>query len=299
MYRWYQGAAVCFVYLADVTWVGPLTTGVTPAVTAQFSKSRWFTRGWTLQELLAPRLLVFFTLEWRLLGSHQRSIVDRVRPFHEDEEPVRTSAGFSLSSHIELVTGISVFSSPQFDEEMQSSCIARKMSWASRRSTTRLEDTAYSLLGIFGVNMPLLYGEGKQAFIRLQEELIRRFPNDQSILAWQADVWSDLALLLAPSPEHFEDTGAWLASSPATGTHRPHRVATDCLEIRLRTCPHPKDSNCILAVLDCGIATNHFVALDLVIDSRGSLLESLWKRGPWLVRRRRVLRLDHGDALLN
>ena len=117
---------MCFVYLADVTWVGPLTTGVTPAVTAQFSKSRWFTRGWTLQELLAPRFLVFFTLEWRLLGSHQRSIVDRVRPFHEDEEPVRTSAGFSLSSHIEQVTGISVFSSPQFDEEMKSSCIARR-----------------------------------------------------------------------------------------------------------------------------------------------------------------------------
>ena len=122
----------------------------------QFRKSRWFTRGWTLQELLAPRNVVFHDKDWREFGSR-----------------------LSLSEQISLVTGIQV--GHLFN--MNDASAAQKMSWASGRKTRRVEDMAYSLMGIFDVNMPLLYGEGEKAFIRLQHEIIKS-TDDESIFAW-------------------------------------------------------------------------------------------------------------------
>ncbi|KAI0447547.1 HET-domain-containing protein [Xylaria telfairii] len=152
MYKWYCDAAECFAFLQDAT--GSEND-------ASFRNSRWFTRGWTLQEFIAPKRLSFYNHEWKLIGK-----------MHED---------YHLCEAVSSITLIPVAflkGAPLSD-----ACVAKKMSWASRRQTTRPEDVAYSLLGIFGINMPLLYGEGQNAFIRLQEEIINK-TQDPSILTW-------------------------------------------------------------------------------------------------------------------
>ena len=126
----------------------------------QLSKSRWFTRGWTLQELLAPRHVEFFSKSWTSLGQLKE-----------------------LVGAVSKITGIKD-SVLRKEEWIESCSVACRMSWAARRETSRIEDEAYSLLGLFGINMPLLYGEGSMAFIRLQKEIIQA-SSDQSILAWQ------------------------------------------------------------------------------------------------------------------
>ena len=84
-------------------------------------------------------------------------------------------------------------------------CVAQIMSWAANRTTTQVEDRAYSLMGLLDVSMPMLYGEGKKAFHRLQVEIIRS-SNDQSIFAWGCDlpnVW--IGSILADDPSFFRD----------------------------------------------------------------------------------------------
>ncbi|PMD15037.1 hypothetical protein NA56DRAFT_355959 [Hyaloscypha hepaticicola] len=134
MFQWYQNAGVCYAYVEDVQ-------------LENFGTSRWFTRGWTLQELLAPAEVIFFGSEWTRLGTKS-----------------------DLANQIITVTRIDE-KALLHQDQLKKKSVAQRMSWASRRETTRLEDAAYCLLGIFGVNMPLLYGEGKNAFFRLQEEL--------------------------------------------------------------------------------------------------------------------------------
>lgn len=171
MYQWYQRSDVCYAYLHDVVDALDLTA------------SEWFTRGWTLQELLAPRKLIFMDCEWKSLGSR------------EDH-----------SFAIEARTGISRDVLNDFDPQdggYAAPCIAQKMAWAAGRRTTRVEDRAYSLLGIFGVHMPLLYGEGEAAFYRLQEELMKS-SNDLSLFAWRAAP-SSFSGVLAKSPDAFAD----------------------------------------------------------------------------------------------
>ncbi|PSR99070.1 hypothetical protein BD289DRAFT_424525 [Coniella lustricola] len=148
MFQWYRSAAICYTYLPDVTSVDDVVHSV------------WFTRGWTLQELLAPLWLIFFNSNWEAIG---------------------TKAG--LAKQIQRRTRISpavlvINSSREFS-------VAQIMSWAAGRKTTRVEDRAYSLLGLLGVTMPLIYGEGERAFARLQHEIIRT-SNDHSIFTWIA-----------------------------------------------------------------------------------------------------------------
>jgi hypothetical protein len=150
MYRWYQNAKVCYVYLRDVP---------NDFTNLQISSSRWFRRAWTLQELLAPRNLIFYSNEWVNIGT-------------------RTN----LKSVISEVTGIE--EEYLIHRQLQRASIAKRMSWAANREATRSEDIAYSLFGIFDIQMPLLYGEGQQkAFLRLQEEIMKT-SNDHTILAW-------------------------------------------------------------------------------------------------------------------
>jgi hypothetical protein len=175
MYQWYQQADVCYVYLWDI---------VDPGFNSEtFLKSKWFTRGWTLQELIAPLNLIFFNQAWKDIGTK-----------------------FSLHEYISQRTRIP--SSLLLDLTISESFpIAQRMSWASDRETKRVEDVAYCLMGIFGINMPMLYGEGDRAFIRLQEEIIRSSP-DQSIFAWESDSWEDSrGGLLARSPAAFSNSG--------------------------------------------------------------------------------------------
>ncbi|KEZ42475.1 hypothetical protein SAPIO_CDS5682 [Scedosporium apiospermum] len=154
MFRWYRNAKKCYAYLFDVQREETLSIPLT------FEKSKWFTRGWTLQELLAPNDVVFFSSDWTELGSRR-----------------------SLSRAISKITGISEIILDGY-RSLSSVSVAQKMSWASDRVTTKPEDIAYCLLGTFGISMPLLYGEGDRAFLRLQEEIIKVSP-DQSILAWE------------------------------------------------------------------------------------------------------------------
>jgi len=162
MYRWYENSRVCYAYLHDVC---------DSSFPTESDKSRypnfngwpeWFSRGWTLQEMIAPNNVQFFNKDWRPLGDKRTfapTLADITR----------------VPQHI-LRDGLS-YNRP---------CIAQIMSWAADRTTTRVEDRAYSLMGLLNVNMPMLYGEGSKAFHRLQLEIIR-MSNDQSIFAWGCD----------------------------------------------------------------------------------------------------------------
>ena len=123
-----------------------------------FERSRWFTRGWTLQELVAPQVLEFYAADWTEIGTK-----------------------LSLSDHLSVITRIDI-EVLRGNREPSDCLVAERMSWAARRTTTRIEDQAYSLLGIFNANMPLIYGEGSYAFQRLQEEVMKA-TEDYSLFA--------------------------------------------------------------------------------------------------------------------
>ncbi|KAL2148946.1 hypothetical protein VTH82DRAFT_1632 [Thermothelomyces myriococcoides] len=186
MFAWYRDAQVCYVHLVD------LPPGTADDLKTRLPSCRWFTRGWTLQELLAPRQVLFFDSEWNYRGELAE-----------------------LAGLVSAITGI-----PEqllrHETELSDYAVARRMSWAAKRETTRVEDRAYCLFGIFDINMPLIYGEGPKAFTRLQEAILRATA-DPSIFAWQADSLSDgptYTGILADSPRLF----AWCTEiEPAKG----------------------------------------------------------------------------------
>ncbi|KAH0547710.1 hypothetical protein FGG08_000199 [Glutinoglossum americanum] len=192
MFQWYKQSDVCYAYLSDVTSEDFNTT---------FPQSRWFRRGWTLQELLAPLHVVFFDQDWHDLGTKRDYATWISKITRIDKHALCSIETLEGGSK----TGLGTF------------CVAKRMSWASDRETTRVEDVAYCLLGIFNVNMPLLYGEGKKAFIRLQEEIIKSC-DDDSILAWGLDteVKQSFGVLreLAEPIYGLPDPSPILASSP-------------------------------------------------------------------------------------
>ncbi|KAH7074944.1 hypothetical protein BKA63DRAFT_543623 [Paraphoma chrysanthemicola] len=141
MFRWYHEAVKCYAYLSDVSTISCAGGSVT------FQESRWFTRGWTLQELLAPKCVEFFSAEGDQLGSR----ISRVQ-------------------EIANITGISTVA--LLGRAMSHFSVEERMAWANRRETTREEDIVYSLFGLFDVHMPLIYGEGKEkALRRLRKEI--------------------------------------------------------------------------------------------------------------------------------
>lgn len=196
MFELYSKSARCYAFLRDVP-----ADDDTRAENSWFRKSEWFRRGWTLQELIAPRDLVFLNQTWTTIDSKT-----------------------SLADIVQFVTNIS-HSVLSGHDSLEDICAAQKMSWAAGRRTTKVEDRAYSLLGLFGVNMTTIYGEGKRAFLRLQHEIMRQSA-DHSIFAWEHsyngneddDVgeydWenSDCGLL-APSPDQFMDSAGIFATS--------------------------------------------------------------------------------------
>ncbi|KAI1163479.1 HET-domain-containing protein [Nemania serpens] len=218
MYRWYQKAQVCYAFLSDV--------GVMPRPPdsdASFGNSLWFTRGWTLQELLAPKAVSFYDHSWQLIGTKQnlRGVIHRVTGIAHAVLDGRTT--------------------------VHDCSIAERMSWAAARQTTRVEDRAYSLLGLFDVNMPMLYGEGEKAFIRLQEEIIRH-SDDHSIFAWSMPPLSKCRGLLAPSPDLFANRmhlwPEWLRNNQSSCT-----ITNRGLSISLLLTPWAADI--YLALLQC------------------------------------------------
>jgi hypothetical protein len=201
MFAWYRDSDMCYAYLDDVGSDG-----------SNLAASRWFTRSWTLQELLAPR-------------SHQSDDRPGVVFFSRDWETVGNKAG--LSDSLASITGIE--KEYLQGKSLNEASISMRMSWAAHREATRAEDVAYSLLGIFDVNMPLLYGEGKvKAFRRLQEEIMK-ISEDETLFAW--DRMKPTATgVLASEPKEF--SGArylvpWLSDDPViphTMTHRGLRI---------------------------------------------------------------------------
>jgi hypothetical protein len=149
MFRWYQKAARCYVYLPDVSVANHDGNDQSCRLTWEptFRQNRWFTRGWTLQELIAPTTVDFFTTEGKRLGSKS-----------------------SLGSLIHEITGIA--EKALMGCAMSDLSVNERMSWAAQRNTKLEEDQIYSLLGIFDISMPLIYGEGREkAHRRLQEEI--------------------------------------------------------------------------------------------------------------------------------
>ncbi|MCJ1326852.1 hypothetical protein MMC10_003518 [Thelotrema lepadinum] len=178
MYKWYEDADVCYAYLSDVH----TTTDV------DIGPARWFTRGWTLQELLAPTNLIFFASDWTKIGEKTTltKSLSKITTIDED-----------------ILAGLKPFDTVS---------VARRMSWAAPRKWTRPEDTAYGLMGLFSVAMPMLYGEGgERAFLRLQEEIMKQ-SDDQSIFAWFDDEASEDSYhgLLAKSPHKFIRSGQFI-----------------------------------------------------------------------------------------
>ena len=285
MYKWYGLAQVCYAYLADVP------PGKNHhAKDSAFHKSRWFHRGWTLQELIAPFSVEFLSEDWEPISS-KHALVDLVESVTKIDERALL--------HLEPLDTFSV---------------AQRLSWAANRKTTRVEDRAYSLLGLFDINMPTLYGEGDRAFRRLQEQIMQRTP-DQSLFAWghhypisqlpqdtdaldapkahtaTLRTWVDQSNLFVTSPDYFwgcegvrasrRDTSQLLSSNghKIAYTHTPYGISTQFLmvpltrDLLLRAIPHcsedfqldtedlPEGSRLYLAILRCELGQHqgHFL----------------------------------------
>lgn len=174
-YRWFQEAAACLVYLADLPSGDTYDEGV-------WRQCQWWTRAWTLPELLAPSTVRFYDRDWQFRGTKSSSpllgLISRITTISED-----------VLHDGSLVPQLSV---------------AKRMSWAANRKVWRIEDWAYSLLGIFGVHMQAIYGEGTMSFLRLQDEILKH-TRDMSLLAWEARPDDDRPFrgLLASSPVEF------------------------------------------------------------------------------------------------
>jgi hypothetical protein len=253
MFGWYERAEVCYAYLSDA-FTDPADLFLNDL---RFEKSQWFRRGWTLQELLAPYYVDFFDKGWNWIGSKA-----------------------SLDELIKATTGISDLLN------YKAASVAQKMSWASKRETTRIEDQAYCLLGLFGVYMAPLYGEGESAFLRLQMEIINKV-DDDSILAWDRDSQSGSGLL-ATSPKDF----AYCSSIVRLiwDTERPPYTMTSrglCVHLPLI----PDDGSVIgrqtsVAPLNCAVKDSggKLIALRMYQNAPGDEWlwdpRNLWRRDP-------------------
>jgi hypothetical protein len=251
MFQWYRKSKVCYAYLEGISAEDvhdshvPNDYHMLPGDEEAFRKSkfaqhRWFQRGWTLQELIAPSRIEFYGKDWEYLGS-----------------------SLDLLSEIVSITGIDDkvlgFETTLKMEYLRRTTVAQRMSWAASRSTTRLEDEAYCLLGLFDVNMPLLYGEGAMAFIRLQEEIIK-LSTDHSIFAWESTPNTDVErLLLAPSVSRFRNCGTVCRLREQTEPE-PYSMTNAGLSIRL---PVFED----IAVLSCRYADDLLGPIGLRIQS--------------------------------
>ncbi|KAF2764563.1 hypothetical protein EJ03DRAFT_245340, partial [Teratosphaeria nubilosa] len=209
MFRWYQEATVCHVDMSS----SPDGSGRSLDVNASFARSRWWRRGWTLQELIAPSNVVFWDPCWNCFGPLV-NLVHLISDFTGIEQDML----LRVKSYREI-------------------CVGKRLSWAAERETTRIEDVAYSLLGILDVNMPNLYGEGQRAFRRLQEEFMRT-STDLSILAWSPIIATSETGALASGPQDFAfwaklpTTDSVYPSKPVELTNAGLRMELPCVPVR-------------------------------------------------------------------
>ena len=246
MYRWYRDAEVCIVYLSDIpkNHHGDFRTASETARSA-FTNSRWTQRGWTLQELIAPVVCRFYFQDWTLMG-------EKVEFLQELSE----------------ATGIPVHVLEE-TRSLSEVSVAERMSWAAHRQSTRIEDTAYCLLGIFDIHMPLLYGEGEKAFIRLQEEILKT-TDDYSLFAWRAkeSQQSTYRGLLARSPSEFESCRS-IERESVMSTF-PIASTPIGLCVQLEFLADPQDKGRVLAMIRSSNSMNQRLAITLTCLDGGT-----------------------------
>ena len=254
MFAYYNRSNFCIAYLEDVLPHDQNDNGGEVTDKA-FRRSRWFTRGWTLQELIAPARIYFCAQDWSIIG---------------DKDSLRDSL------HSVTLIDPKVLKEPWKRDECS---IAQRMSWASKRITTRPEDEAYSLMGIFSVNMPLLYGEGaKRAFLRLQQEILKD-STDHSLFIWTAipdtsfeEPWENTMNLtisygeqgglLAYSPREFTDCGEIQVQYPnQLADGEPYDMTNVGLRIKLPTIELNESE--YIAILDCSNSNHDNVYLGI------------------------------------
>ncbi|RWA04144.1 hypothetical protein EKO27_g10961 [Xylaria grammica] len=251
MFAWYANSDRCYVYFADLL-QHTLSTGTAkstvisgPVSTNELRKCRWFTRGWTLQELLAPKTVIFFDSNWRQCGN-------------------KYDEGFRAQ-----ISEVTLIDTKYFRNRHQifAASVSARMSWVAHRETTREEDIAYCMLGIFGINMPLLYGEGRGAFLRLQEEIIR-ISNDQTIFCWSypnaAKVDDNWDSVLAPHPRVFSASGKY---TPDPNISTSYSLTNHGLEITLLA----DRINDTYSLVLLGAVTLYGGGLALILHESGSL----------------------------
>ncbi|KUJ11986.1 uncharacterized protein LY89DRAFT_653565 [Mollisia scopiformis] len=159
MYRWYQDAAVCYAYLKDTEATFP-SSMENDECSSNVRPMGDVCGGWTLQELIAPRRVEFYDTNWQALGD-KHFLKDRISAVTKIDRAILEGS-----------------------KSLEDCSVAARLSWASIRQTVKIEDRAYSLLGLLGANMPMLYGEVEKSFMRLQEEIIKT-SDDHSIFAWK------------------------------------------------------------------------------------------------------------------
>ena len=210
MYRWYQGSKICIAYLEDVP-------------QKQLTGSEWFDRGWTLQELIAPRAVSFFDQGWNLIGTKTDLVLDLSRKTRIPEGVMNNTIKPSACS------------------------VAQRMSWAANRRTTREEDRAYSLMGLFDIYMPMIYGEREKAFLRLQQQIIQN-NKDESIFAWDMEFPGNTKAysgLFSPSPSAYANCSDIIQTSGSRGFSESNGE----LSIWSRVLPHSPGT--YVAALHC------------------------------------------------
>ncbi|KAK3615213.1 hypothetical protein LTR22_027516 [Elasticomyces elasticus] len=193
MFRWYHNAELCLVYLADVE---------TAKDESRFEKSEWFERGWTLQELLAPRMVLFVTKEWHVIGHKGRPACGEWQPL----------IGRGLEKKIAWVTGIPERVLHDYGASTEWT-VHDKMKWMEGRKTTRPEDMSYALFGILGVTLPVIYGEEYEgARRRLLDVIHQHAKHYREIADWLAspDPWTNHE---SARQLHQPHTGTWLLES--------------------------------------------------------------------------------------
>ncbi|KAG1752158.1 heterokaryon incompatibility protein-domain-containing protein [Suillus lakei] len=220
MYAWYQDSAVCYVYLHDVD-----DDAATENLQSALENSDWFQRGWTLQELIAPDNVYFFDKDWIKIGSKATfaPILNTITHIRQD-----------------ILLGNPCTPS-----------IAEKMSWAAGRKTQKIEDRSYSLMGLFNIHMPIIYGEGEKAFRRLQLEIMKSL-DDQTIFAWHDSLAHPNSVrdrgLLASAPDVFSLLPISWSRSPLRDLPRGYSILNDGINITL---PMKQHGDAWLAVLRC------------------------------------------------
>jgi ankyrin repeat protein len=234
MYLWYEAADVCYAYLDDV-----------PSK-KNFLESRWFTRGWTLQELVAPEKVIFFDDEWNPLGSR-----------------------VELRKYVSQCTGIPT-TLLSGTENLDAFSVAQRMSWAARRQTKRIEDRAYCMLGLFDIQMPLVYGEGSTAFVRLQEEIIK-ISEDHSLFAWRST--DSRCGCLATSPDSFSGSGNIILRSPSVISNEPITTSSRGIHLDIPLVGDPCGGGQGFAVLNCFERGSEDKAIALRVRDLGMTME--------------------------